>query len=389
MLTRDRRRQDRHVVDHRRPRRASTPPPSPSSAPRWPTCAPTGHQVVVVTSGAHRRRPARPRPRRGDRRPRDAVTLQAVSAVGQSRLMRVYDDALGRPRPGRPARCCSPRSTSWIRQQYLHARGTLQRLLELGVVPVVNENDAIADDEIRFGDNDRLAALVAHLVGADLLVLLTDTPGLLTADPRLDPTASLIEEIVEVDHELEALAGGAGSGRGSGGMASKVAAAKIAAWSGVRAVIAAADRDRRAGRRGGRRRRASARSCSPATGACRPASSGSPSPSARRARSSSTTAPGGPCCERRRVAARRPASSAVDGRASTPTTRSRSPAPTARCSPRAWSGSTPPASRPRPADAAGELAGRHPPRGRPPRRPRRPAVARNCVSSVSADPGAG
>jgi glutamate 5-kinase len=130
-----------------------------------------------------------------------------------------------------------------VRQQYLHARGTIRRLLELGVVPVVNENDAIADDEIRFGDNDRLAALVAHLVDADLLVILTDAPGLLTADPRLDPSASLIEEIVEVDHTLEAMAGGAGTARGSGGMASKIAAAKIAAWSGVRAVIAGANRE--------------------------------------------------------------------------------------------------------------------------------------------------
>jgi glutamate 5-kinase len=130
-----------------------------------------------------------------------------------------------------------------VRQQYLHARSTLQRLLELGVVPVVNENDAIADDEIRFGDNDRLAALVAHLVHADTLVLLTDTAGLLTADPRIDAAASLIEEIVEFDHQLEAVAGGAGTARGSGGMASKVAAAKIAAWSGVRTVIAAAGRE--------------------------------------------------------------------------------------------------------------------------------------------------
>jgi glutamate 5-kinase len=111
------------------------------------------------------------------------------------------------------------------------------------VVPVVNENDAIADDEIRFGDNDRMAALVAHLIGADLLVLLTDQPGLLTGDPRFDAEASLIEEIVEVDHTLEAMAGGGGTDRGSGGMASKLAAAKIAAWSGVRAVIAHADRD--------------------------------------------------------------------------------------------------------------------------------------------------
>src|SRR5213079_970429 len=127
-------------------------------------------------------------------------------------------------------------------QQYLHARTTIRRLLELGVIPVVNENDAIADDEIRFADNDRLAALVAHLIDADLLVLLTDAPGLLTADPRLDPSASLIEEIVEVDHTLEALAGGAGTARGSGGMASKVAAARMAAWSGVRVVIAGAGR---------------------------------------------------------------------------------------------------------------------------------------------------
>jgi glutamate 5-kinase len=128
------------------------------------------------------------------------------------------------------------------RQQYLHARQTIRRLLDLGVVPVINENDAIADDEIRFGDNDRLAALVAHLIGADVLVMLTDTPGLYTADPRLDASASLIEEIVEVDHELERGAGGAGSVHGSGGMASKLAAAKIAAWSGVRAVIASAER---------------------------------------------------------------------------------------------------------------------------------------------------
>jgi glutamate 5-kinase len=110
------------------------------------------------------------------------------------------------------------------------------------VVPVVNENDAIADDEIRFGDNDRIAALVAHLVDAATLVLLTDTPGLFTADPRMDSEASLIEEIIEIDKELEGLAGSAGSVRGSGGMASKLAAAKIASWSGVRTVIADAGR---------------------------------------------------------------------------------------------------------------------------------------------------
>jgi glutamate 5-kinase len=177
----------------------------------------------------------------GDRRPRDAVTLQALSAVGQSRLMGVYGDELAGHHLVAGQVLLAP-SDFVERRQYLQARGTLLRLLELGVVPVVNENDAIADDEIRFGDNDRIAALVAHLVGADLLVLLTDTPGLLSADPRLDPSASLIEEIVEIDKSLEDVAGGPGSVGGSGGMASKVAAAKIAAWSGVRTVIASAER---------------------------------------------------------------------------------------------------------------------------------------------------
>jgi glutamate 5-kinase len=129
-----------------------------------------------------------------------------------------------------------------VRRQYLHARSTLERMLELGVLPIVNENDAVADEEIRYGDNDRIAALVAQLLGAETLVLLTDAAGLFTADPRLDETASLIEEIVEIDRDLEAAAGGSGSNRGSGGMATKIAAAKIAAWSGVRTIIAAAER---------------------------------------------------------------------------------------------------------------------------------------------------
>jgi len=198
-----------------------------------------GHRIVMVTSGAIAAGlPAM----RFDTRPRDAVTLQAVSAVGQSRLMAVYDRELAGHGLTAGQVLLAPLDFM-VREQYLHARSTLGRLLDLGVVPVVNENDAIADDEIRFGDNDRLAALVAHLIRADLLVLLTDAPGLLTADPRFDASASLIEEILEVDHSLEALAGGAGSDRGSGGMASKLAAAKIAAWSGVRAVIAQASRD--------------------------------------------------------------------------------------------------------------------------------------------------
>ncbi len=195
------------------------------------------HPVVVVTSGAI----AAGLPALKMERSPDLATLQAVSAVGQSRLMAVYDRAL--ESHGLVAGQVLLAPLDFVhRQQYLHARQTLTRLLDLGVVPVVNENDAVADDEIRFGDNDRLAALVAHLVGADLLVLLTDMPGLLTADPRLDARASLIEEVVEVDHQLERAAGGPVTAMGSGGMASKLAAAKIAAWSGVRVVIASSKR---------------------------------------------------------------------------------------------------------------------------------------------------
>ena len=197
------------------------------------------HRVVIVTSGAISA--GLPALGFGTVRPADLATLQAISAVGQSRLMRAYDGALARHGLVGGQVLLAPLDFVH-RQQYLHARGTLNRLLELGVVPVVNENDAVADDEIRFGDNDRLAGLVAHLVHADLLVLLTDTPGMFTADPRLDEEASLIEEIVTIDHELELVAGGRGTNRGSGGMASKLAAAKMASWSGVRAVIAAAER---------------------------------------------------------------------------------------------------------------------------------------------------
>ena len=201
----------------------------------------SGRRVVVVTSGAI----AAGLPELGlggDRRPRDPVTLQAVAAVGQGALIRTYREELGRHGLTAGQVLLAPLDF-FVRAQYLHARGTLNRLLDLGVVPVVNENDAIADDELRFGDNARIAALVAPLVEASTLVLLTDTPGLFTADPRMDAGASLIEEIIEIDKEMEGLAGAAGSVRGSGGMASKLAAAKIASWSGVRTVIADAGRD--------------------------------------------------------------------------------------------------------------------------------------------------
>ena len=199
-----------------------------------------GHRVVLVTSGAI----AAGLPEiglGGPRRPTDTITLQAVATIGQSALMGVYRDTLALHGLVAGQVLLVPLDFI-VRAQYVHAGQTLRRLLELGVVPIVNENDAIADDEIRWGDNDRIAALVANLVDADQLILLTDTPGVLTADPRLDGGASLIEEIVEVDHRTETLAGGAGSPRGSGGMASKLTAAKIAAWSGVSTTIAHAGR---------------------------------------------------------------------------------------------------------------------------------------------------
>ena len=189
-----------------------------------------GHTIVVVSSGAIA--VGWDILDRGTQRPSDPAVLQAVSAVGQHRLMRMWQDGF-EPHGVLAGQVLLAPLDFVHRTQYLHARGTLRHLAALGVVPVVNENDAVADEEIRFSDNDRLAALVAHLVGAQLLVLLTDTPGLLTADPRRDTEASLIEEVVEIDQQLERLAGGPGSSVGSGGMASKLAAAITAGRFGM------------------------------------------------------------------------------------------------------------------------------------------------------------
>ena len=197
-----------------------------------------GHEVVLVSSGAVSAGvsalglPARPS---------DMPTLQAISAAGQSRLMETYNRSLDRH--GLVAAQVLLVPHDFVeRRQYLHARQTLVRLLELGCIPIVNENDAIAADELRFGDNDRIATLVAHNIAADLLVLLTDMPGLYTSDPRLDPTATLIAEVGADDPLLSVAATASGSNRGSGGMRSKLSAARMASWAGVRAVIASSAR---------------------------------------------------------------------------------------------------------------------------------------------------
>lgn len=197
-----------------------------------------GREVVIVSSGAVSAGVAA----LGlDARPTDMPTLQALAAAGQSRLMEVYNVELGRHGLVAAQVLLDPHDFV-DRRQYLHARQTLGRLLELGCVPVVNENDAIANEELRYGDNDRLAALVAHNVGAGLLVLLTDLDGLYTADPRTSTHAELVERVSASDPLLAIRAGAGGSGRGSGGMASKLAAARIASWSGVPTVIARASR---------------------------------------------------------------------------------------------------------------------------------------------------
>ena len=175
------------------------------------------------------------------RRPTDMATLQAIAAAGQARLMRSWDNALG-AHGLVPAQALLVPQDFIDRRQYLHARRTLTRLLELGAVPIVNENDAIASYESRYGDNDRLAALVAHNVAASLLVLLTDLDGLYTADPRSRGDAELITNVAVDDPLLAIQVGRGGSGRGSGGMASKLEAARIASWSGVPTVIANAAR---------------------------------------------------------------------------------------------------------------------------------------------------
>jgi glutamate 5-kinase len=199
------------------------------------------HELVLVTSAAIT---AGLEPlNMVHRRPRDVSTLQAAASVGQSRLLHAYDEALAQHQVVAGQILLSPEDF-FERRRYVNARSTLLRLIELRVVPIINENDALTDDEIRFGDNDRLAALVAHAMRADLLILLTDMAGLFTSDPRIDPNATLVEEVTESDREMEVWAGGSGSDRGSGGMASKLAAARMAAWTGVRSVIAAADRER-------------------------------------------------------------------------------------------------------------------------------------------------
>ena len=170
-------------------------------------------------------------------RPHGVHELQAAAAVGQMGLAQIYESALREHGIG-SAQVLLTHADLADRERYLNARSTLTTLLGLGVVPVINENDTVVNDEIKFGDNDTLSALVANLLDADLLVILTDQAGLFSSDPRKDPNAHLVEQGTAGDPELERMAGGAGSAIGRGGMLTKVLAAKRAARSGASTVIA-------------------------------------------------------------------------------------------------------------------------------------------------------
>jgi glutamate 5-kinase len=191
-------------------------------------------EVLLVSSGAI----ACGMQRLGwSKRPHAVHELQACAAVGQMGLVQVYESAFAR-HGLHTAQVLLTHDDLADRKRYLNARSTLTTLLELGVVPIINENDTVITDEIKFGDNDTLGALVANLVDADCLIILTDQSGLFTADPRHDASATLIAEASAGDPVLEAMAGGAGTQHGKGGMITKVIAAKRAAGSGTHTVIA-------------------------------------------------------------------------------------------------------------------------------------------------------
>ncbi|GAC1606366.1 MAG: glutamate 5-kinase [Ramlibacter sp.] len=193
-----------------------------------------GREVIMVSSGAI----AEGMKRLGwSTRPHQVHELQAAAAVGQMGLAQMYETKLRENGLG-SAQVLLTHADLADRERYLNARSTLLTLLQLRVIPVINENDTVVNDEIKFGDNDTLGALVANLVEADALVILTDQKGLFSADPRKDPSATFVHEARAGDPALEAMAGGTGSALGRGGMITKILAAKRAAGSGASTVIA-------------------------------------------------------------------------------------------------------------------------------------------------------
>lgn len=199
-----------------------------------------GVQIVLVSSGAIAA--GLEYLGYGSDRPDDMPTVQAAAAVGQVELTRQYAYCAA-ARGVKVGQVLLTRGDTGDRSSYLHARDTLVRLLEMDVLPIVNENDTVAVDEIRFGDNDTLAATVATLIGADLVILFSDIEGLYTADPRTDDDAKLLEHVADLTDEMIASAGGAGTPNGSGGMATKVSAARVLMRAGIPMVICEGHRD--------------------------------------------------------------------------------------------------------------------------------------------------
>lgn len=195
-------------------------------------CRARGQEVVLVSSGAV----AVGRRHLGLTPPLTLDQKQAAAATGQIQLAHAYQEALAH-HAITCAQVLLTLSDSEDRRRYLNARQTLDTLLRLGAVPVINENDTVATTEIRFGDNDRLAARVAQMISADALVLFSDIDGLYTADPRKDPDATYLPEVHEITPEIEAMAGDPGTGYGSGGMVTKLAAARICLSAGCRMAI--------------------------------------------------------------------------------------------------------------------------------------------------------
>ena len=193
-----------------------------------------GHEVLMVSSGAI----AEGMQRLGwSKRPTEIHQLQAAAAVGQMGLVQVYESCFARFNL-RSAQVLLTNADLAHAERNANAKATLDTLLKLGVVPIINENDTVVTDEIKFGDNDSLAALVTNLIHADLLVILTDQGGLFTADPRRDTSATLLSDAIAGDPALEKMAGGAASELSKGGMLTKVLAAKVAAQTGAATVIA-------------------------------------------------------------------------------------------------------------------------------------------------------
>lgn len=198
-----------------------------------------GKQIILVTSGAV----GAGMDRLGlKEKPKTIPEKQAAAAVGQGILLHIYEKMFGEY--GQiVAQVLLTRADSVNRKRYTNSRNTLMALLNQGVIPIINENDAVSIDELKIGDNDTLSAMVASIIDADLLIILSDVEGVYTANPQTDPTAVLLSEITDITQDIEELAGGPGTMRGTGGMYTKIQAAKIAVNSGVTMVIATGGRE--------------------------------------------------------------------------------------------------------------------------------------------------